>query len=378
MIISLVQTQLLLRRLFFVNKKNIALLFGGQSAEHEVSLKTAFNIFQALDRSKYNPILIGISKQGSWFHFNDDLVFKNYSALIDTSLVNTFPEVTFIREHQGSVSLIELKGSAKTKVDAVFPALHGTLGEDGAIQGFFKILGLPFVGCGVLASSVGMDKEFMKKIFVQSDIPTPKFLSFHRLKPLSFEKIKNQLGLPFFIKPANAGSSVGVHKIQTEEDFILKTKDAFRFDHKIICEEFVDGREIECSVMGLMNEAKASQPGEVQSTHDFYSYEAKYIDANGAKIMIPAAISSEHIAEVKKIAVDAYNALNCDGLSRVDFFLRKNGELLVNEINTLPGFTQISMYPKMWEASGISYPTLVDQLIQLAFKKQDFDKQITF
>lgn len=358
-------------------KKNIALLFGGQSAEHEVSLKTAYNIYNAIDKNNYNVHLVGISKQGSWFHFSDAGVFKNHTALENASAKTTGELISFVREYEDTYFL-NLSSMKKQKVDVIFPALHGTLGEDGTMQGFFKVLGLPFVGCGVLASAVGMDKEFMKKIFVQSEIPSPKFLCFHRLSKVNFNEIKNKLGLPFFIKPANAGSSVGVHKIKNETEFNEKVKDAFRFDHKIICEEFIDGREIECSVLGLMNQAHASLPGEVRATHEFYSYEAKYIDDKGAEIMIPALLDEKQIQTIQKIAVDAYNSLNCDGLSRVDFFLTKKGELLVNEINTLPGFTQISMYPKMWEASGISYSELIESLIQLAFKKQDFDKQITF
>lgn len=360
-----------------MSKKNVALIFGGQSAEHEVSLRTAFNIYSAIDKNKYTTSLLGISKQGTWFHFSTDEVFKSFTALNDAEVESHFPTVALIRESK-QTQILNLKNMQRSTVDVVFPALHGTLGEDGTIQGYFKILGVPFVGCGVLASAVGMDKEFMKKIFVQSNIPSPKFLCFHRSKLMNFSDIQNQLGLPFFIKPANAGSSVGVYKIKTEQEFNEKIKDVFRYDHKIICEEFIDGREIECSVMGLMNQSKASLPGEVRASHEFYSYEAKYIDDKGAEIMIPAELTKEQIQNIQRIAVDAYNALNCDGLSRVDFFLKKNGELLVNEINTLPGFTQISMYPKMWEASGISYSKLVDELIQLAFAKKDFDQNITF
>ena len=353
--------------------KNIAIIFGGHSSEHEVSINSARNIFKALDKTKFNPILLGVSKQGTWYSVNE----KDFETLesINDSKMPQEQTVTLIRA-QSKVYSLNLQNHQRQGLDCAFAIIHGTNGEDGTMQGHLKILGLPFVGCGVLSSAVAMDKEVMKIVMTAAGIPNSKWMVLKSYETPDFDKISKQLGLPFFIKPANAGSSVGVHKIKSKEDFAVKIKDAFKYDHKVLAEEFIDGREVECSVMGLNHKAEAAVPGELVVKHEFYSYEAKYLDPNGAEIVIPAKVTAEQTEAIRKLAVKTYEALYCDGLTRVDFFMKKDGTLTVNEINTLPGFTKISMYPMMWQAKGVGYSDLITQLIQLAFDKNDFDNQL--
>lgn len=350
-------------------KQTVLLCFGGRSAEHEVSLNSARNIYEALDKKSFDAILCGISKSGSWYLLQPEQL-KTAKSLIDSELANHLPTVSLINE-KGQAHLLNLKTSEKTKVDVAFPVMHGTYGEDGSIQGLFRMMNLAFVGCGVLGSAIGMDKEIMKRLLTFAKIPNARFTLLTPYQNISYEQLVNQLGTPFFIKPANMGSSVGVHKIKNQSDFDAKLKDAFHYDEKVIAEEFIEGREIECSVMGPNHAAQASAPGEVTPNHEFYSYEAKYLDDNGAGLQIPAQLSPEVEAQVKKMAVLTYQTLECSGMTRVDFFLKKNGELLVNEINTIPGFTKISMYPKMWEASGIGYSQLISQLLNLALSRHE-------
>jgi D-alanine-D-alanine ligase len=355
-------------------KKKIALIFGGKSAEHEVSIVSASNIFNAIDTSLFETLLIGISKQGSWYQFANADVFKKYKSLNDEELPSN--HLCSLLSYNEKPFLLNLKTNEKTALDAAFPIIHGTMGEDGTLQGFFKIINLPFVGCGVLSSSIGMDKDYMKRVLTHAGIPNSKYVLLHKNQPHHYNDIVSKLGSPFFIKPANAGSSVGVHKVKSEIDFMKMINDSFLYDHKVLAEEFIDGKEVECSVMGLNSNPKSSLPGELIVKHEFYSYEAKYIDANGAEVVIPAHISTEQIKAVQSMAEKTYQVLGCDGLARVDFFLKKDGSLIVNEINTLPGFTQISMYPKMWIASGLSYKELITQLINLAFEKHLLDSQL--
>lgn len=349
-------------------KKKLCLLFGGKSAEHEVSVQSAKNVAAALDTKLFDLILVGISQQGSWYKFPDASVFQNLKALNDHSLPAHADPVSLISK-AGSPLLFSLEKHTETAVDVAFPVMHGTYGEDGCIQGLFRMMNLPFVGCSVAASSTGMDKDFMKRLFREAGIPTAKFQVLHKDRPISFQDLEKSLGLPFFIKPANMGSSVGVHKIKSSEDFKLKSADAFKYDTKLIAEEFIDGREIECSVFGPTLKAKASLTGEVTPTHEFYSYEAKYLDEKGAVLKIPSGISAELTEKVQKLAVQTYETIGCDGLTRVDFFLKSNGQILVNEVNTIPGFTKISMYPKMWEASGLGYSDLITGLLNRALER---------
>ena len=354
-------------------KKRISLIFGGRSSEHEVSINSARNIYKALDRSAFDIFLLGVSKQGTWYLVPENKL-SDLKALNDSDMKN-FQAVTLI-SYQGSPYILNMVSNEKVSFDCAFPIIHGTNGEDGTLQGLFKMLNVPFVGCGVLGSALCMDKEYMKIAMTAADIDNSRFVVIRKHAPQSFSEIKEKLDAPFFIKPANAGSSVGVHKIKSDADFADKLKDAFQYDHKIIAEEFIQGREIECSVMGPNRHPQAATPGELIVKHEFYSYEAKYLDENGAEIVIPAKLTETETEKIRALAVKTYQVLSCDGMARVDFFLKPSGQLIVNEVNTLPGFTKISMYPMMWQARGLQYSELITKLIGLAFEKFNEDNQI--
>ena len=354
-------------------KKKISIIFGGRSSEHEVSLRSALNIFKALDKKQFDAYLIGISKQGTWYLLSENNLTDSQS-LNDSELKNHTP-VALISLN-GRPYVLNLLTHEKLSFDCAFPIVHGTNGEDGTLQGLLKMINVPFVGCSVLGSALCMDKEYMKIVMSFAGIANSKFQVLRKNEKNNFDSISKNLGLPFFIKPANAGSSVGVHKIKTENDFNIKLKDSFQYDHKIIAEEFIQGREIECSVMGLNHSPEAATPGELVVKHEFYSYEAKYLDDQGAEIIIPAKLSDIETEKIRNLAVKTYTILNCDGMARVDFFMRPDGSLIVNEVNTLPGFTKISMYPMMWQARGLNYSDLITQLIELAFKKYNLDQEI--
>lgn len=349
-------------------KPTIGIFFGGKSPEHEVSLRSAKNVVEALDKNLFNFQLIGISQQGSWYSFPNETIFTKVERLTDGKIPQDGVPVSLICE-EGTPRLISLKTLEKTTLQCAFPVMHGPMGEDGSIQGLFKMMNLPFVGCGIIGSAAGMDKEIMKRLLKDAHIPNAKYLLLTPSMIHSYEEIVRQLGSPFFIKPANAGSSVGVHKIKTKEDFAVKLKDSFSFDSKVLAEEFIQGREIECSVMGHNHHPQASLPGEVVAQHEFYSYEAKYLDDNGAKIIIPAELTEDIVFKIQEMAMKTYQVMCCDGLTRVDFFLKNDGSIYINEINTIPGFTKISMYPKMWEASGLSYKELITKLIEFGLEK---------
>lgn len=330
-------------------KINVAILFGGRSAEHEVSLRSAKNVIDAINKEKYNPILIRIDKLGKW-------------------------RLSGNRQNGGEIINFS-NPKNKTTVDVVFPILHGPFGEDGTIQGLLKLANVPFVGAGVLGSAVGMDKDVMKRLLRDANVPVAKFLAFKDCDKINFEQAASIFGLPFFVKPANLGSSVGINKVKGKKDFKKAVSEAFRYDRKILIEECVKGREVECSVLGNDNPI-ASVPGEVIVNGEFYSYKAKYIDENGAALEIPAKLNKNIKKKIKALAVKTFKILSCEGMGRVDFFLKENGEVIVNEINTIPGFTSISMYPKLWEASGISYADLIDKLIQLAIERFGKEQKI--
>ena len=347
-------------------KKNVAVIFGGRSPEHEVSIRSAKNVTAAIKDSQFEKFLIGISKEGTWYRFSDASVFEKKS-LLDRNLETAEP-VSLVCQ-KGTAVLVGLKSHQEWKIDIAFPVLHGSYGEDGTIQGLFRMMNLPFVGCDVFASAAGMDKEVMKRLLIEAKIPAARYEVLRKGMATNFAQTSQNLGLPFFIKPANAGSSVGVHKIKSEQDFYSMLSDAFKYDTKVLAEEFIQGREIEMSVRGPNLKPMASLPGEVIPTHEFYSYEAKYLDENGAHLKIPAPLSSDEVNKIQAIALKTYQVMGCEGLTRVDFFLRPDGQAYINEINTLPGFTNISMYPKMWEATGVSYADLVSDLIQQGFDR---------
>jgi D-alanine-D-alanine ligase len=352
------------------DRLTVGIIFGGKSAEHEVSLQSAKNVYDAIDRSRFDPVLIGIDKNGVWRSSGDSLLLLNTEDPRRISLNLQGPPVTLGPASAGQLSALAAKAGfpPPPKLDVIFPILHGPLGEDGTVQGLLKLAGVPFVGSGVLGSAVGMDKDVMKRLFRDAGLPIGKFLSFRSHEKLpSFTEIAAVLGSPFFVKPANMGSSVGINKVRSEAEYANAVKEAFQYDVKIIIEEFIPGREIECAVLGNKNPI-ASIPGEIIPTHEFYSYDAKYIDENGARLEIPAPMDGDCQKRIQALAVKAFNTLCCEGLSRVDFFLKANGDALLNEINTMPGFTKISMYPKLWEASGIGYTELISRLIELAIE----------
>lgn len=353
-------------------KMKVGIIFGGKSAEHEVSLQSAKNVIEAIDKDKYEPVLIGVDKKGKWLLADSSKFLLNSGNPKLIKLSNeTSQSVALVPQSAGRIANLDTHESDKF-IDVVFPILHGPFGEDGTMQGLLKLANIPFVGASVLGSAVGMDKDVMKRLLRDAEIPIGKFLTCKEKDIPTYEDAVKNLGLPFFVKPANMGSSVGVSKVSEEKDFDKAIREAFKYDRKILIEENIKGREIECSVLGN-DDPIASVPGEVISNHDFYSYEAKYIDKHGATLEIPAKLSDEIIKKVQAFAVKTFKILSCEGLGRVDFFLKENGDVLVNEINTIPGFTSISMYPKLWEASGISYTELIDRLIQLALER--FEKE---
>lgn len=356
-------------------KIRVGIIFGGKSAEHEISLLSAKNIVAAINKEKYEPVLIGIDKAGNWLltDSSEFLLNSQNPKLIKINEANK-QNVALVPQSAGKITNLDFK-KPESLIDVAFPILHGPFGEDGSVQGLLKIADIPFVGPGVLGAAVGMDKDVMKRLLRDAGIPIGKFIAVTKKEIPSFQEISEKLKTPFFIKPANLGSSIGISKVSQEAEFSQAVEKAFRYDRKIVIEENITGREIECSVLG--NETPlASIPGEVITSHDFYSYEAKYIDEHGATLEIPAKLSVEEISKIQNLAIKTFQVLACEGLGRVDFFLKENGEVVVNEINTIPGFTAISMYPKLWEASGIGYSELIDRLIQLAIERFEKEKSL--
>lgn len=351
-------------------KIHIAVLFGGKSAEHEVSIQSARNIVEALDKSQYDITLIGIAKNGAWLPFKASqlLASKNIIAGQQKTAANA------ITPYSASGEFLTKTKKTVKKIDVVFPVLHGPFGEDGTVQGLLKLANVPFVGAGILASATGMDKDAAKRLWRDAGLPMAKFLVFqrHERKKAAYEKITRQLGLPLFVKPANLGSSVGISKVHNRLEFSAALKAAFLYDNKIIIEEYIKGREIECAILGN-EKPRASVCGEIIVKHEFYSYEAKYLDENGALLSIPAKLPKSVSDKIRNLALKAFKTLGCEGLARVDFFVTKEEKIFINEINTMPGFTAISMYPKLWQASGISYGKLIDILIKLAIER--FNKE---
>lgn len=316
-------------------KKKILILYGGKSVEHEVSINSAQNVIRALNPQKYMVDTLKIEK---------DYIY------------------------------LETIISRIKSCDVVFPILHGPFGEDGTVQGLLKLMNVPFVGADVLGSAIGMAKDVTKRLLKESHILTTDFLVFTS-NDIDYSSIKQKFGLPFFVKPANLGSSVGVNKVFTKAQLTRAIKEAFSCDAKILVEKYVKGREIECSVLGN-EDPIVSLPGEVIVKKGFYSYEAKYIDPNVAVLKIPVELPDYLVKEIQNIAIKTFKTLCCSGMARVDFFLDKTDQIYVNEINTIPGFTNISMYPKLWEASGISYSELLDRLVNLAIERHRKEQKL--
>jgi len=357
-------------------KIRVGLLFGGRSGEHEVSIASALSVFNALDKSRYDVSLIGIDKEGRWLLPDVKAMLAQANDPMHAKIADTQKPIGLV-PYQSARQMVAVEGSSADMkiptVDVMLPILHGTFGEDGTVQGLLEMASIPYVGSGVLGSAIGMDKEVSRKLLHVAGIKTVQTMilrkhEYARDAKACEQKIVGEFAFPFFVKPANAGSSVGVHKVKTREQLPAALKDAFDFDLKILIEKGVDARELECSVLGN-DEVKTSVVGEIIPHHEFYSYEAKYMDENGSSYKIPADIPAKISDQIREWSALAFRTLQCRGLARVDFFLdRKTGELFLNEINTIPGFTKISMYPKMWEASGLPYSQLLDELIRLALE----------
>lgn len=343
---------------------SVALLCGGVSPEHEVSMNSARNIYKAIDKKKYQVEVIGVSRKGQWYHLPVE-AFMKLSAV--EGKVGRKLALAPGQEN----AIVYKTGLGKfPKMDAVFPIIHGPFGEDGTLQGLLAILDLPFVGPDALGSSVGMDKDFTKRLLRDAGIPVAPWVTLFKHEKPDYQAIVKKLGYLLFVKPANMGSSVGVSKAENEKELKAAIELAFRFDTKILVEQGIEGREIETAVLGNRENAQVSGIGEIVMEKGFYDYESKYISADAAKVVIPAEnVSPEATEKIRQTALKAYHALGLEGLSRMDVFLTKDGTVYVNEPNTLPGFTNISMYPKLWEAAGISYPDLIDRLIQLAIER---------
>ncbi|MGW7070328.1 D-alanine--D-alanine ligase family protein [Streptomyces sp. NPDC054855] len=366
-----------------LRKPRVAVVFGGRSSEHGISVVTAGAVLRAIDRTKYDVLPIGITTDGRWALTADD---PDRMAITDRQV----PNVDALAESAdggvvmpldpGNREVVYSEPGAVPKalgeVDVVFPMLHGPYGEDGTLQGLLELSGVPYVGAGVLASAVGQDKEYMKRVFTSFGLPVGPYLvirprEWDRDESAARKKIAEfagEHGWPLFIKPARGGSSMGITKIDSFDGLDEAIEEARRHDPKILVESLLRGREIECGVLEFEDGPRASLPAEIPpvQSHDYYDFEAKYIDSTPG--IVPAPLTPEQTAEIQRLAVDAFEATSCEGLVRTDFFLTEDG-FVINEINTMPGFTPISMYPQMWEASGVSYPELVDRLVQAALNR---------
>ncbi|MEO8178424.1 MAG: D-alanine--D-alanine ligase family protein [Deltaproteobacteria bacterium] len=350
----------------------VGIIFGGRSGEHEVSVRSARGILSALDPARFDPVLIGIDRAGSW-----QLIEPR--ALLETASESAAQAAV------GQGALVRARGSAEALqqgqvgelsdrfgVDVFFPIVHGTLGEDGALQGLLEMAGAPYVGCGVLGSAVGMDKDVAKRLLRDAGLPVVDFVVARADRAQGAEvarRVEVELGFPCFVKPANLGSSVGVAKVRRAADLAGALANAFRFDRKVLIERAIDAREVETAVLGGAVPT-VSSPGEIVPRHEFYSYEAKYLDPQGAELLVPAPLSAEQTREVQGLSLRVFEALELEGLARVDFFLeRGSGRWFINEVNTLPGFTEVSMYARMWQESGLGYRELVTRLIELGIAR---------
>ena len=356
-------------------KKTVCVIFGGASSEYEVSLMSSASIIRNLDAEKFNVITLGITKDGRWLLYTGDV------ADMENNTWMNHPDnrSAFISPDKatGGLVIMEKDGSCTVqKIDVIFPVLHGKNGEDGTIQGLFQLSGIPYVGCDTAASAICMDKAVAHSLLNSANIEQAHYLWFYADRyEADGEKIRNKiaarLNFPVFVKPANAGSSVGISKVNSIDELDAAVRLAAANDTKIVVEEGIFGQEVECAVLGNRGKSRASVVGEIGAAAEFYDYDDKY--KNGAaQLFIPARLEPEIMEEIRKTAVRAYNLLGCDGLSRVDFFVtHKEKKIILNEINTLPGFTSISMYPKLWEASGLPYSELLEQLIELAYTREE-------
>ena len=365
--------------------KRMVILYGGRSGEHEVSLISAASILRHLDRARFEPILVGATKEGEWYLQDASAAARELASSGPLSIARG--ERVFAAPGRGLV-VESANGVLPLRCDLVFPVLHGTFGEDGTVQGLLEVAGLPYVGAPVLGSAIGMDKEKAKELWLMAGLPVVPFLAARREALDELEahgehsslarKVDARFGWPCFVKPSCAGSSVGASKAADAEGLKAALRAALEWDEKALVEPFVNAREIECSVLGNADPI-AFAPGEVIPSHEFYDYDAKYLDPDGARLEVPARITSEQAERVRSIAIAAYKAAELAGMARVDFFIDKiTGEVLLNEANTIPGFTHISMYPRMCEAGGLSYPELISRLAELAIERHVMRANLKF
>ena len=380
-----------------MKKIRVGVIYGGRSGEHEVSVASAASIIKHLDRSRYEPVPIRIEKDGRWTLADRAPTSISAAEVIEQARLEAARSIrpgleAHLVAHPGEETVLaierrsgsDLEGRATVTgvgLDVVFPVLHGPYGEDGTVQGLLELANVPYVGAGVLGSAVGMDKAVMKTLFLARHLPVGPYVvvlrhEWQKGMQETSDRIAAELRYPVFVKPANLGSSVGISKAKTPADLMTAMELALQFDRKIVIEAAVpNAREIECAVLGN-DDPQASLPGEIIPSREFYDYEAKYLDES-SKSVIPADLAGEQIREVQQLAIAAFRAVDCAGMARVDFFLaRDSGHIFVNEVNTIPGFTTISMYPKMWEASGLSYPELIDRLIKLALERHGEKQQL--
>ncbi len=356
-------------------KIKVGILFGGRSGEHEVSLESAASVMRALDPSRYEITPIAITRKGRWLL--GPALNANSPIALPEVLENGEPVIA--PPDPGCPQLIPLnsqgpqRAASASRLDVVFPVLHGTFGEDGTVQGLLELAGIPYVGAGVLGSAAGMDKDVMKRLFRDAGLPVVRWELVRRTgweqEPMRVRKLlERRIGYPAFVKPANLGSSVGITKVHARKELESALKRASRYDAKIVVEAAIDAREIECAVLGN-DHPEASLPGEVIPVNEFYDYEAKYV-SEGSQLIIPARLGEHQTKRIRQLAVRAFKAIDCAGMARVDFLMEgRTGVIYINEINTIPGFTSISMYPKLWEATGLPYTKLLDRLIELALER---------
>lgn len=345
-------------------KKNIGVLFGGESAEHDISVMSARSVYEAIDTEKYTPHLIGIDSSGHW-HLIDEAGMQANNGTLPGDVVQNHSRGRLVIAHRQTGLAFTHDTITLPPLDALFPVTHGPKGEDGTIQGLLELMGIPYVGPGVLSSAVGMDKDVSKRLLRDAGIPVAEHITVRRHQ--QSEADVKSFGYPLFVKPANLGSSIGVSKVRNDKELLQAIERGFRHDRKIVIEKAIVGSEIECAVMG--NESPiVSVPGKVIYQTDFYDYEAKYDESKGTALEIPARLPVKVQKRAQETAVQAYQALECEGMARVDMFVTPAGDVYVNEVNTLPGFTKYSMYPKLWEASGIPYKQLITRLIDGALE----------
>ncbi|MCZ0755824.1 D-alanine--D-alanine ligase [Anoxybacillus sp. J5B_2022] len=359
-------------------KTRIGVLYGGKSPEHKVSLQTAMAVMNAIDKTKFDVVPIYITTEGQWVKGE-----KLTSSVQDVKELQMTPNVRAILPValNQAPTAEETNGQTEDTIDVIFPLLHGPNGEDGTVQGLLELLNIPYVGNGVLASAAGMDKVIMKNLFAQAGLRQAKYVSFLKKEwqhneEAAYDKVESELGYPCFVKPANAGSSVGISKCKKREELKQAFMDAFRYDRKVIVEEAIVGREVEIGVIGN-DEPVCSVVGEIVPKKEFYDYEAKYEDGN-TELIIPADITDEEYKTIQQMAIAAFKALDLSGLVRADFFLTKDGVVYINEVNTMPGFTPFSMFPLLWKHSGVSYPELIEKLVQLALERHQEKQTITY